>query len=150
MRSSRSLELPCGGRLGGVKWGRLAVLLVAGAGSGLAHGALGTLAGCSSPQALLGTGGQCLQTTDCQDGLVCVQRTPNGDKTCTTDLTNIVSTEEAGMADAPVRDGNAEGGGTREGGRPDGGGGADATQPADTGALLDTSQPTDAGADAGD
>lgn len=136
-----------------MKWARFAILLAAGAGAALTHGAIGGLTGCSSPQALLGQGGQCLQTTDCQDGLVCVQLKPNGDKTCTTDLTSIVSTEEASVADAPVRDGIAEGGGTRDGGGSDGSAAADATQP-DSGpardAAAEASQAADAAGEAGD
>jgi hypothetical protein len=75
--------------------------------------------GCSNPAALLGQGGQCLQTTDCQDGLFCVPQ-KNGTKTCSSNLAAIVSTEEAGAmatkdaaGEAAARDGAvAEGGGS--------------------------------------
>jgi hypothetical protein len=106
--------------------------------------ALAVLAACSSPQALLGKGGQCLQTTECQDGLVCVQQT-SGDKICSADLANIVSTEEAGAADARPPDGSVEGG---EGGAGRDGGPADAAQPTDAGASPEARPAADSASEA--
>jgi hypothetical protein len=48
-----------------------------------------------------------MQTTDCQDGLVCVTH-KNNVPTCSSNLADIVSTEEAG---APARDGGGKDGG---------------------------------------
>jgi hypothetical protein len=104
-------------------------------GAGIAWGALAGLVGlaavaaCSSPAALLGQGGQCLQTTDCENGLVCVPQPNNGPKICSSNLATTVSTEEAGTTaptDAPTGDGNVAPG--------------DGAPPGDTGS------PTDGGA----
>lgn len=106
-------------------------------------------AACSSPPAPVGNGGACLQTTDCQDSLFCVQQ-KSGAKICSADLSNIVSTEEAGApADAAPRDGSAaEGGAVPEGGMTDSGGG----QPIDAGAPPEAQAPVDGGgvSEAGD
>lgn len=72
-------------------------------GAAVAAAALGVAPfACSAPPALLGSGGQCFQTTDCQQGLACVQQ-KSGPSICSTDFSSIVSTEEAGGADAPAR-----------------------------------------------
>jgi hypothetical protein len=105
-------------------------------------------AGCSSPQALLGQGGQCLQTTDCEQGLVCVPP-PKGStaaRTCSMDLTTTVSTEEAGPGGdaAAVRDGAAqagEGGAVRDGGASDAGSPGDATLSAEVGPAPEAQAP---------
>jgi hypothetical protein len=76
---------------------------------------------CSSPAPPLGSGAQCLQTTDCRDGLVCVPGTNNGPKTCSSNLMNTVSTEEAGTVT------------TRDGGVGDGAAAADGARPGDAG-----------------
>jgi hypothetical protein len=97
--------------------------------------------GCSNPAALLGKGGQCLQTTDCQDGLFCVPQ-KNGTKTCSNNLAAIVSTEEAGAmatkdaaaGDSAARDGAAV---------PEGGPGGDAAPTRDAGVVPEASS-TDA------
>jgi hypothetical protein len=69
---------------------------------------------CSSPAALLGQGGQCLQTTDCQNGLVCVPQANDGPKICSSNLATTVSTEEAGT---PIVT-DAAAGDAGEGGQP--------------------------------
>jgi hypothetical protein len=66
---------------------------LAGACAGLA-----VLAACSTPAALLGQGSQCLQTTDCEDGLFCVPQMPGQPKICSSNLATTVATEEAGAA----------------------------------------------------
>jgi hypothetical protein len=72
-------------------------------GAAVAAAALGVAPfACSAPPALLGSGGQCFQTTDCQQGLACVQQ-KSGPSICSTDFSPIVSTEEAGGADAPAK-----------------------------------------------
>jgi hypothetical protein len=58
---------------------------------------------CSSPPALKGNGGQCLQTIDCQQGLFCVPQKNGAASVCTTDLSMIVSTEEAGTQEAAAQ-----------------------------------------------
>jgi len=93
---------------------------------------------CSSPQALQGDGGQCLQTTECQPGLACVLQM-NGPGVCSTDLTSIVSTEEGGKQDASAaQDGAAKGDGpapdTGAAKPPEGGANPDAQAPQDTSA----------------
>ncbi len=55
-------------------------------------------AGCSTPAALLGQGSQCLQTTDCEDGLFCVPQKAGQPKICSSNLATTVATEEAGAA----------------------------------------------------
>lgn len=67
------------------------------------------LAACSSPPAPVGPNGQCMLTTDCQAGLVCVPQ-KNAPSICTSNLASIVSTEEAGAPapkDAAAGDGRA-------------------------------------------
>jgi len=87
---------------------------------------------CSAPPALLGSGGQCFQTTDCQQGLACVQQ-KSGPSICSTDFSPIVSTEEAGVADAPAK---AQEGG--EGAAQGEGGGSEAMSPSpDSAAAAD-------------
>ena len=83
---------------------------------------------CSSPATPLGSGAQCLQTTDCRDGLVCVPGTNNGPKTCSSNLMNTVSTEEAGTV--TPRDGGAGDGAAAADGSPPGDGGAPGTSDA--------------------
>jgi hypothetical protein len=107
-------------------------------------------AGCSAPQTLLGQGGQCLQTTECQDGLFCVPQ-KNGTKTCSNNLASIVSTEEAGAmtakdaaGEATARDGAvAADGGSRSdaGATPEAGPGPEASTDAPVdGAPPDASE----------
>ncbi len=106
---------------------------------------------CSSPEALAGKDGQCLQTTDCQQGLFCVPQ-KSGIKTCSTDLSSIVSTEEAGAADAQARAEGGEAGAVREGGTPDTGASAEGAPPAESGAPAEAQAPADDGgaSEAGD
>ncbi|MGH7435513.1 MAG: hypothetical protein ACRENE_07545 [Polyangiaceae bacterium] len=131
------------GRLGA--WGSTVARWVAATGVAGASASLGWA--CSSPAAPLGSGGQCLMTTDCVPGLVCV--TPGGaaqgaSKICSSNLSSVVSTEEAGTVmkgDAAAKDGAKDGAqgdgmtaGTVDGSLPgyetgapaEGGGGADA------------------------
>ncbi len=79
-----------GGKLIRVRHFRVACAALAVAASGVAPFA------CSSPPALLGAGGQCFQTTDCQEGLFCVQQPGGKASTCSADLASTVSTEEGG------------------------------------------------------
>jgi hypothetical protein len=95
---------------------------------------------CSSPPALLGSGGQCFQTTDCQQGLGCVQQ-KSGPSICSTDFSPIVSTEEAGRTDAPAKalEGGEGAAPTEGGGGPPEGGAApspDSASPPDVGTPL--------------
>jgi hypothetical protein len=86
------------------------------------------LAACSSKAKLAAQGGECLQATDCQDGLVCVPQ-KNAPSVCSNDLSGVQSTEEAGAPaarDATVRDAPSDAP-ARDTGQP-----ADADQP-DTG-----------------
>jgi hypothetical protein len=124
-----------GGKLIRVRHFRVACAALAVAASGVAPFA------CSSPPALLGAGSQCFQTTDCQEGLFCVQQPGGKASMCSTDLASTVSTEEAGSEDAAMQV-SADGGdatSTAEGGSSDG---AKAPSPAD-GASPDVgTQPT--------
>ncbi len=88
---------------------------------------------CSSTPKLVGAGGECVQATDCENGLICAPQ-KNGPSTCTNDLTGVQSTEpnpgkdagEAGAKDAAY----------------------DAPSPGDTGPPADTgAPPDDAGGD---
>jgi hypothetical protein len=65
--------------------------------------ALVAVQACSNPAPLVGSGGTCAVTTDCQSGLACVPQ-PNGTRQCTSDFSGIQTTEDAG----------ADGGGTTE------------------------------------
>jgi hypothetical protein len=84
------------------------------------------LIGCASKAKLVAQGGDCLQATDCVDGLVCVPQ-KSGGRICDNDLSGVQATEDATApaVDAGRRDGSAEGG------RGDAGG-ADADLGADT------------------
>jgi|HubBroStandDraft_6_1064221.scaffolds.fasta_scaffold52690_5 hypothetical protein len=60
-------------------------------------------------------GSDCMQTTDCQQGLFCVQQ-PMGPSICSANFASIVATEEAGGEDAaqttpPAADGAPAGDG---------------------------------------
>jgi hypothetical protein len=78
------------------------------------------LVACSSKAKLVPQGGDCLQATDCADGLVCVPQT-DGRRICDNDLTGVQTTEDASTpaVDAGRRDGSAEGGKTDSGPPPD-------------------------------
>jgi hypothetical protein len=64
------------------------------------------LFGCSTKAKLLGQGGECLQATDCVDGLVCVPQN-DGHRICSNDLSGVQSTEDAG-APAPIDSGPSD------------------------------------------
>ncbi len=75
-------------------------------------GVLAVLAsgGCSTKAKLVVQGGECLQATDCVDGLVCVPQ-KDGRKLCDSDLSGVQTTEDAAgppVADAGRRDGAAD------------------------------------------
>ena len=57
---------------------------------------------CISPQKPAGVGGPCQQVTDCQLGFVCdFGGGPNGTNVCSSDLSHLVRSEDAGaVADA--------------------------------------------------
>jgi hypothetical protein len=54
---------------------------------------------CGQPAPAESQGGTCEQSTDCQEGYVCITQ-PNGSRQCSNDLSSIQSTEEAGGMDA--------------------------------------------------
>jgi hypothetical protein len=100
-------------------------------------GVAGLLAACSSPEALQGPGGACMQVTDCQAGLVCIPQ-KNGPNVCSMDTSSLVATEEAGppsRVDARAGDG-AVGDAASEGG--------DASVPSEAGPVADTGPAPDA------
>jgi hypothetical protein len=107
-------------------------------GAALAAAALGAAPfACSSPPPLLGAGSQCFQTTDCEEGLACVEQ-KSGPNICSKDFSPIVSTEDAATADARMM--ALEGGEAAS--RPEGGGSeGSAPPPPDTGSDVPMQQP---------
>jgi hypothetical protein len=98
---------------------------------------------CSTPATLLATGSDCTQTTDCQDGLFCVQQ-PMGPSICSANFASIVSTEEAGADGGSVPPEEGEGG--APGGDGAGGGGDTTAPPAEGGSSPDVkTAPPDTG-----
>jgi hypothetical protein len=92
------------------------------------------LSACSSKAKLIAQGGECLQATDCVDGLVCVPQ-QDGRRICSNDLSGVQSIEEAGpppAGDAGALDATSD--------APL----ADVEQP-DAGPPADTGAPPDAG-----
>ena len=83
-----------------------------------------SLIACSTKAKLAVQGADCLQATDCQDGLVCVPQ-QDGRHICDNDLSGVQTTEDATApaTDAGRKDGSAEGG------KSDGGSPADADVP---------------------
>ena len=69
-------------------WLSLACVLSLGAGSFL-------LGACSTHGKTVPLGGECFQATDCGDGVVCVPQA-DGKRICSTDISGIVSVEDAG------------------------------------------------------
>ncbi len=62
--------------------------------------------GACSSASLVPAGGECLQATDCEPGLVCI---PSGGKrVCSADLSTIATVPEAGGNDAAPRDGGLD------------------------------------------
>jgi hypothetical protein len=114
--------------------GRLATGLLAGTFASLAW-----LSGaCSSPAAPLQQGSQCLMTTDCMEGLVCVPpmgAAAGASKICSNNVSSTVSTEDAAM---PMRGDGAAG---------DGGPASDATASTGDATQLgyETGTPKDSG-----
>jgi hypothetical protein len=51
---------------------------------------------CGQAETPASSGGTCQQTTDCQEGYVCITQ-PDGTRQCSNDLTSIQLSEEAGM-----------------------------------------------------
>jgi hypothetical protein len=51
---------------------------------------------CGQAETPAGNGGTCQQTTDCQEGYVCITQ-PDGTRQCSNDLTSIQLSEEGGM-----------------------------------------------------
>lgn len=104
---------------------------------------------CSTPATPLGTGSDCMQTTDCQQGLFCVQQ-PMGPSICSANFASIVSTEEAGgdaaeQATPPAADGAPAGDGgapppAEAGSSPD----VKTTPPPDTGTPKEAQAPEEA------
>ncbi len=113
MREREPLQKGAGAAEQVGRLGRLATGLVAGSFASLA-----SLAGaCSSPAAPLQQGGQCLMTTDCTEGLVCVPpmgAAPGASKICSNNVSTTVSTEDAAMP--MIGDGAAGDGSGGEGG----------------------------------
>ena len=73
------------------------------ASAALAAGAMLLPLGCSSAASLAPSGGSCLNSTDCAEGLICILKT-NAAGYCSNDVGLIQFTEEAGApADATVR-----------------------------------------------
>jgi len=115
-----------------VAW-RIAVAFGGGA-AALACAAVGA---CSSSPKLVGAGGECFQATDCQDGLVCIPKR-GGSSVCSSDLSSIQTTEEAGGAPTDASDdGPADGPPPGDGPLPD-------SEP-DTVVPADTAPPGDTG-----
>jgi hypothetical protein len=54
---------------------------------------------CGKAAPPVGAGGTCQEATDCQEGYVCVPQ-PDGTRQCSSDLTPIQSTEDAGEGGA--------------------------------------------------
>ena len=71
----------------------------------VATAALASLGGCTTNE-LVGQGGACFQSIDCQDGLVCIYVNDAG--SCTSDLTTIVNVPESGSPDAAPPDAPAD------------------------------------------
>jgi len=67
---------------------------------GLASATIAVVA-CSQAAPLVGQGGTCQVTTDCQDGLACITQ-PDGTRQCSSDFTGIQSTESDAETDAPA------------------------------------------------
>jgi hypothetical protein len=68
----------------------------------LALAVVGVLTGCSTKAKLVASGGECLQATDCEDGLVCVPQS-DGKRICSNDLSGVQMVEEA-AAPPPAKD----------------------------------------------
>ena len=87
---------------------------------------------CSTKAKLIAQGGDCLQATDCEDGLVCVPQ-KDGRRICDKDLSGVQLTEdaapprEAAPQDAPA-DGVTADGPPPDDGATDTGGAADAAE----------------------
>ena len=68
--------------------------------------AMGVLAeACGQPAPAESAGGTCEQSTDCQEGYVCITQ-PDGTRQCSNDLSSIQTTEEAGAEAAAQQDGS--------------------------------------------
>ena len=68
----------------------------------LACAAIVLAAGCATKAKAVAQGGECLQATDCADGLVCVPQ-KDGSRICDNDLSGVQKTEDA--SPPPARDG---------------------------------------------
>jgi hypothetical protein len=71
---------------------------------------IAALSACSTKAKLISEGGDCLQATDCADGLVCVPQN-DGRRICSNDLSGVQTIEEAAAPpprDAGPRDGRAD------------------------------------------
>jgi hypothetical protein len=90
------------------------------------------LAACGTKAKLVAQGGDCLQATDCADGLVCVPQ-DNGKRICSNDLSSVQTTEDAQAP--PAKDAGAKDGT------------ADAPAPQDSGQADTAAPPQDAAAD---
>jgi hypothetical protein len=66
-------------------------------------------AACASKAKLVAQGGECLQATDCADGLVCVPQ-KDGSRICDNDLSGVQKTEDA--SPPPAKDGGPKDGAT--------------------------------------
>jgi hypothetical protein len=68
-----------------------------------------SLAACSTHGKTVPIGAECFQATDCGDGVVCVPQA-DGKRICSTDLSGVVSIEDAAgpPADASRGDANAD------------------------------------------
>jgi hypothetical protein len=65
---------------------------------------------CGTKAKLVAQGGDCLQVTDCADGLVCVPQ-DNGKRICSNDLSSVQTTEDAQAPpakDAGTKDGTTD------------------------------------------
>ena len=72
--------------------------------------ALALSSACSTKAKLIAQGGDCLQATDCEDGLVCVPQ-DDGRRICSNDLSGVQTIEEAAAPrprDGGPRDGRAD------------------------------------------
>lgn len=93
--------------------------------------------GACTSASLVPAGGECLQATDCEQGLVCI---PSGGKrVCSADLSGISTVPEAGGNDAAVNEGGLDVI-TYD---------ADAAPPKDTGVPDNNPPPPDSGPDTG-
>jgi hypothetical protein len=104
-------------------------------------GAMAAAEACGQAETPQGSGGTCQLTSDCQEGYVCITQ-QDGTRQCSSDLSSIQQTEEAGAeaAATPMMDGAAPAG---DGGTPPATDSGSAPPPMDSGSTPppDSSSP---------